>query len=193
MAIHRVTSTWQGFTGAPGYSNFFFSGGGGLTDATEDRARVVAFFQALITMIPSGVTVRTEPEVAVIDQANGQVESFLNIDTPAQPVIGTGAGGFSSASGAVVNWLTAGVRNGRRVSGRTFIVPLANGGYQSDGTLTPAALTALQNAGNAMIGTGFDSRFGVWSRPSGAASGLFWEATGHRIVDKVAVLRSRRD
>lgn len=193
MAIHRVTAIWSGFAGAPGYSNFFFTGDGSGGAADDSRSRVTAFFNAVRSILPSDVTFTVQREVAVVDENNGMVQEFLQVGEPGSGTSsGTGSGGYSAASGAVVTWNTAGVRNGRRVRGRTFVVPLVGIAYQSDGTLTTQALTALNAGADAIVGAGFDSGFGVWSRPRNG-SGLFFEATGHRIVDKVAVLRSRRD
>lgn len=193
MAIHRVTTVWGGFQGAPGYSNFFFTGDGSGGQAEESRSRVVGLWNAINTELPNDVTLRTDPEVAVIDEATGMTTGFITIDTPATPSTGGDSTGYSAASGAVINWLTAGVRNGRRVRGRTFIVPLGGGAYQSDGTLTADALDALQAGAESIIGDAFDSGFGVWSRPANGSGGLFFEANGHRILDRVSVLRSRRD
>lgn len=193
MAIHRVIAQWSGFAGAPGYSNFFFTGDGGSDAATESRLRVISFFNELQSILPEDVRFTVQNEVAVVDEQTGMVDSFLNVGTPGSGSAGgNGSGPYSAASGAVVTWNTAGVRNGRRVRGRTFVVPLANSAYQSDGTLGTVALGNLNDAAEAMVGTGFDSGFGVWSRPRNG-SGAFYEVNGHRVVDKVAVLRSRRD
>lgn len=193
MAIHRVTVVWSGFQGAPGYSNFFFTGDGGAGAATESRDRVRAFFNEVNDILPSEVQFVVEGEVAVIDQENGEITGYIMVDP--EPVTGFGglAGGYSAASGAVVTWNTAGVRNGRRVRGRTFIVPLGGGAYQSDGTLLGTTVTTLQTAADAMVGDGFESGFGIWSRPSGSTAGGFYEVTGFRVPDMSAVLRSRRD
>lgn len=193
MAIHRVTVQWSGFAGAPGYSNFFFSGDGGGDAAQDARLRVIAFFEEIRPVLPEDVRYTVPNEVAVIDEQTGMVDSFLNVGTPGGATgTGTGSGPYSAASGAVVTWNTNGVRNGRRVRGRTFVVPLIGSAYQSDGTLGTTALQDLNDAAAEMVGTGFDSGFGVWSRPRNG-DGAFYEVTGHRVVDKVAVLRSRRD
>ena len=193
MAIHRVTTTWRGFPGAPGYSNFFFSGDGSGGEATTSRSRVVSFFAEVNSILPSDVEFLVEGEVAVIDEQTGSLTDYIM--AAESPVAGTGglSGGYSAASGAVVTWNTNGVVNGRRVRGRTFIVPLGSTAYQSDGTLSSSAISTLQDGAEALVGTGFDSGFGVWSRPGTSGAGSFWEVTGYRVPDMAAVLRSRRD
>lgn len=193
MAIHRITTVWSGFQGAPGYSNFFFTGDGGGGEATESRERVRGFFNGIRSLLPVGVQYTVQGEAAVIDQVSGSITGYIMVEP--EPVTGGGTqvGGYSAATGAVVTWNTAGVVNGRRVRGRTFVVPLGGSTYQNDGTLLPATISTLQEGADALVGTGFDSGFGVWSRPGTSGGGTFWEVTGFRVPDMSAVLRSRRD
>lgn len=193
MAIHRITTVWRGFEGAPGYSNFFFTGDGSGGAAADSRARVLAFWNELTLLIPGTVSLLTEGEAAVIDEVTGSVTGYEVAAT--EPVAGNGGGtgGYSAASGAVVTWMTAGVVNGRRVRGRTFLVPLVGNSYENDGSLTSSAVTTLNDAASELVGTGFDSGFGVWSRPGTSGGGTFWEVNGFRVPDMAAVLRSRRD
>lgn len=193
MAIHRITTVWTGFQGAPGYSNFFFTGDGSGGQAEESRNRVLAFWNAMNDLLPADVSILTEGEAAVIDEQTGQIDGYeMVVQDP-----GAGSGqdqlGYSAASGAVVTWTTAGVVNGRRVRGRTFLVPLGGGAYQNDGSLTGSAVSMLNDAAGEMVGDGFDSGFGIWSRPGTSGAGSFWEVTGFRVPDMSAVLRSRRD
>lgn len=193
MAIHRVTVNWTGFTGAPGYSNFFFTGPGTGGAAVESRDRVRGFFNAVRAILPTQVQFLVEGEVAVIDQATGEITGYVMAEP--EPVTGQGqmTGGYSAASGAVVTWNTAGVRNSRRVRGRTFVVPISGLAYQNDGTLLGTTITTLNTAATELVGTGFNSGFGVWARPVGGSGGGFYEVNGFRVPDKAAVLRSRRD
>lgn len=193
MAIHRITTVWSGFQGGPGYTNFFFTGDGSGGAAADSRAQVVAFFNGIANSLPSDVVWTVEGEAAVIDEVTGSITGYVMAEENPTPGGGGMSGGYSAASGAVVTWNTAGVVNGRRVRGRTFVVPLGGGAYQSDGTLATTTIAALQDAASALVGTLFDSGFGVWSRPGTSGGGTFWEVTGFRVPDMSAVLRSRRD
>jgi hypothetical protein len=106
----------------------------------------------------------------------------------------------------VINWKTAGVRAGRRVRGRSFLVPLLSQTFDVNGTATSAALTTVNGAaGPLYAGTEGDIRLGVWARPTAIKDvngnptgeynedGVWHPATAHSVPDMAAVLRSRRD
>lgn len=193
MEILRVQVRWDGFLGAPGYSSFYFAGGGGLvSDAQQVADRVADAFDGLFSVLPTGVAADVQSEVEVIDSDTGTIIDFREI-TPEASRNGTGTGGYSAASGGVVNWRTNDVRFGRRIRGRTFIVPMAGTAYEADGTLSTAGRSALQSFGSTMVGGDIDSEFGVWSRPRDGSGGVFASATGYSVPDMAAVLRSRRD
>lgn len=193
MAIHKVSAQWSGFTGAPGYTNFYFTPftGGGDAQAAVDRVR--AFFFALVNVIPTGVTIQVSPTVEIIDEATGSLTGYIDAT---QPPIVTGASGgtmYVGPSGAVINWLTATVRAGRRVRGRTFIVPLRTTMFDTQGTLTADALGFIRAAANVLTTGDFEQQLVVWSRPVGGAGGVAAPVIGSRVPDLAAVLRSRRD
>lgn len=188
----RVTSMWTGFLGAPGYTNLFFD-----AFAEQDRQAVVdsvrTFWAALNNTLPSTVRIQVSGEIAIIDHLTGAVDAFENV-TPPDQVQGLGQGAYSSATGMSVTWLTNGVRGGRKVRGRTFVVPMAGAGaYDADGSLGAAAISNLNNAASTLIA---NRALIVWARPNpaeGLTTGAKFEVTGHRVTDKPAVLRSRRD
>lgn len=193
MDIFRVQARWSGFTGSPGYSSFYFAGGGGLvSDAQQVADRVAAGFVEIAQHLPTGVAVQVESDVEVLDSDTGVLSAYQSIDPPA-PTVGTRTGSYSAASGAVINWNTQDVRFGRRIRGRTFLVPLSNASYDEGGTLSASALTQINDMADTIRGTDLDSEFGVWSRPRNGAGGVFATVTGHRVPDMAAVLRSRRD
>lgn len=193
MAILRVSARWSGFPGAPGYSNFHFQASGTGVDVSASRALVHGFFDGVAADLPSSVSIDVLSQVEVLDDVSGQLVDYSDDPEELDPVSGGSSGNFSGPSGAVVNWRTATIVEGRRLRGRTFLVPLNNSAYEGDGTLTAAALTRLNNAASVLSGAGFGSGFGVLSRPAGGGAIRFGEVTGHNIPDMVAVLRSRRD
>lgn len=203
MDIMRVTARWTGFSGAPGYSNFFFTLDAGFIDggfmgdaavsaATTAASRVADAFDAIDSLLPAAVRIGQDPEVAVIDSDTGEITGLIARE-PVTAVTGSASGSYSAASGAVVNWLTADYRGGRRIRGRTFMVPLAGSAYESDGTLSSGARNLLTTFGNSIIGDAGGPEFGVWSRPVGGSGGVFATATSASVPDMAAVLRSRRD
>lgn len=196
--ILKFTAQWSGFAGAPGYSNFFardFSGG------APDQAMADGFLTKLDTwldawagFLPVNVSVLVNAQVEVIEETTGALEGFFNV-TPDFSRSGSSTDNWSAASGACVNWYTPLVRNGRRLRGRTFMVPLYGAAYQSDGTLNNTMLGTLRTATNTFISQTGAGDMGVWGRPTapGASDGVWAACSSMTINDKVAVLRSRRD
>lgn len=202
-AILRVKARWSGFNGGPGYSVLHFrdfgtGDGGGSDPAAADAAAAVArcatFFGSVAQICPPVVTITIEPDVDLIDSANGQLIESFSVTAPAGAV-GQATGSYSAASGAVVNWRTGGIRNGRRIRGRTFLVPLASSQYGSDGQLIPAALTRLRGAADALRITTSSPDLVVFARPStaGGTDGTLSVVTGSNVPPLAAILRSRRD
>lgn len=193
MTIYKTTSEWTGFAGAPGYTNFYFQGSGDGDSAQAVLDKVGTFWTAVDVWIPSPINIRTRPEVEVIDETTGLMERF-DAGVEPTPAVGSAAKAHSGTSGACIGWLTGGVRNGRRVRGRTFIVPLNGDAYELDGTLASGALNNFRSAATALAAND-GTNLVVWSRPSarGASDGVAHFVTGVRVQDKAAVLRSRRD
>lgn len=194
----RVVVNWTGFNGGPGFTNLYFRTAGStavlLTDAQDAVTKVDAWVSALSNHLPSSVTVRVDPTVTEMNEQTGAQIGFLPTTAPAAHPGGDG-GGYSAASGACFNWYTSGVRNGRRVRGRTFIVPLGGTKYDSTGTLAATTLTAYQNATATLLANVTSSRLHVWSRPSGpgASDGQAHPVEFYTLPDKAAILTSRRD
>lgn len=193
MTIARVTAQWRGFRGAPGYSNFFFRGAVADEQPNEAMATAVAtFFRAFNNLFPEDLTISINPTIDSIDETNGQLVGQAETDPP-PTVAGGGSANYSAASGAVVNWLTQGFVGGRRVRGRTFLVPLASTVYDPAGDLTGAARTAISDAANALVANSSTSGLVVWSRPKNGSGGSIHDVTNASVPDLGAILRSRRD
>jgi hypothetical protein len=194
MPILRVKMLWSGFTGAPGYSVFHFNNfdTGGQAAAQNASNAVHAFFNSFSTLFPVAMSLRPESAVELIDETTGNIMDILTT-TPAGTIQGAYTQGYSSVSGALVHWETAGIRRGRRVRGKTFLVPMGNAIYQSDGTIATAHLATIQTAAQALVDDA-NTALCVWGRPSpNSADGENYVVTGARVPDKSVVLRSRRD
>lgn len=193
MDILRVQVRWTGFSGAPGYTALHFAGGGGLiTDAQQVAERVDSALAQLSPVVAAGVDFAVDTEVARLDSDSGEMLEVLGV-TGMSGRTGSATGPYSAASGAVINWRTNDVRFGRRIRGRSFIVPLGNTAYDSQGTLAGPTLASLGSFASEIVGGDFDSEFGVWSRPKDGTGGVFATVTSYNVPDMAAVLRSRRD
>lgn len=196
--LARVTVNWSGFTGAPGFTNLYFRNAtpGIIDQAVVDAAvtKVDAWLAAWQARLPNTVTVQTDSAIEVIDDTNGELQGFFQATVGAARV-GTGTGNYSAASGAVANWYTDAVRNGRRIRGRTFLVPVAGSFLASNGSLDDTSLTGLRASTATFISATGASRLVVWGRPTAPAAtdGVSAEVTAFTIPDKAAILSSRRD
>jgi hypothetical protein len=197
--VLRVKLNWTGFIGAPGYTNLYFSefNETGYVQADADGAvsKASTFATQLRDYLPAAVTIGVDPTVEIVQSDTGDLVGFFST-TPAAAGPGALTGTYSAASGACISWGTNGIRNGRRIRGRTFVVPLGGSAYESNGTLAPAAVSALTSYANALKNnTTGRGDFGIWARPTTktATDGVWYPAQTVSVKDKAAVLRSRRD
>lgn len=193
--IVRVTAVWSGFQGAPGYTNWYgISDGDAAAAANALGGRMRAFFDAIKAYIPSGADVKVQRTYQVLNDQNGHLTNEAQMSSdPAVVNGGLGAASqWAAPVGACVNWETGFFNaNGRRVRGRTYLVPLG-GCFEADGSIGSVALGVIQAAATAALGgTG---SLGAWTRPSpGGSDGDFNIAISALVKDKAAVLTSRRD
>lgn len=201
--ILRVKAEWTGFTGAPGYSVFHFrdfgTGEGGTPtdeEAQSAATRTQAFFQSCVNYIPGPVRIGIASDCELLEETTGELIDVVPITPPTQTA-GSAASAqtYSGPVGAVINWRTSVVHRGRRIRGRTFLVPLLSLAFESNGTLGATARQTILDAANTLAGTGNSPDLGVWSRPSapGMADGNWGVVSGVTVPDMGAVLRSRRD
>lgn len=188
----RIRALWEGWPGAPGYSNFYFDASAGTQTAYQEMANNIGGgFDLMTTLLPAGLTITIDPEVVIMDDSNGQMQNIVAIDSP-DPSVGTSSGSYSGTSGALIRWVTATFKNGRQVRGHTYLVPLIGSVYSSDGSISGSALSTLETAALGMLGSAYDRL--VWSRPttSGGNNGSSAVITTAFIPDLAVVRRSRR-
>lgn len=201
--VLRVKSRWSGFSGAPGYTLLHFrdftgtapdNGDPTAAQATAAVARTKTFFEAIRSTLPNSVSIQVESEVEVIEDTTGQLTNTFAA-TPVTVTVGSGGTDFAGPIGAVINWRTTAVRNGRRVRGRTFLVPLRGLSFDATGALGATSRTTLVNAATALADTTGSPDLGVLARPSstGATDGQWHPVSGASVPSMAAVLRSRRD
>lgn len=196
MTIAKFTVRWDGWTGAPGYTNFYAMGNLDESQTDAAAARIKTFLEAIKGHIPSACTLSFIPTVQIIAEGDGSLAEQRNIATLPANVIGGGGGTFAAPAGVCITWRTATSTGRRLLQGRTFIVPMSVTAQQTDGTIINTALTVFVNAANAYVGgvgLGVPGRAAVWSRPKPGRAGLSAAVVNATVADRVAVLRSRRD
>lgn len=194
--IRRTTAIWSGAPGLPGYTTMYW-------DGTLDGSAALSAMKTLMTdllgagatgnstYVPAAIDINFDTNTELIDEATGEMVSFESA-TAQPPIGGSGSKVYAAVSGACISWYTAGVANGRRVRGRTFLVPLQDQAFASDGSLSVSLLADLAAGGNGAVAAG---ELQVWHRPSGpgATDGFAHPVTAWRATDQAAYLKSRRN
>jgi hypothetical protein len=196
--VYRITAIWSGFQGAPGYSKFSFQNL--IDDSSRNAAgvQVKNFFDGIISLMQSSWNIAVQSSIDEFDMATGALTGGSAMTTVPAPSVGTGAATltYQGGAGACVTWTTPVVFNGRRVRGRTFLVPLVNAAA-SDGTLAATALSAINSAALAFANAA-GPEFSIWARqfsptnPNLQIGGALAPVTGGSSKDMTAQLRSRR-
>jgi hypothetical protein len=184
----QITAQWQGIPGAPGWTRLRFEGEANSSDATVLAGRVRSFFSSINSYLPATARI-SFPAVAQTFDDFGVLSGEVALSPQPATISGVGSGAYAGPSGVVVNWLTGVVADGRKLTGRTYLVPLT-GCFDTDGTISSAAMSSILAAAQALAaGT---PQLAVVQRRNGAYTGRF-TITGAAIPDRACVLRSRRD
>lgn len=174
----------DGWPGAPGFMTFY------CKTATPFRSAVIAFVDDIRTSFSTSISFTVPNQIDVLEDSTG---ALIAIETEGTEYSanGTAVGIMAAPAGACVTWITNAFVSGRRVRGRTFLVPLVTGAYEADGTLAATPLAGIRDAALDLF-TACD--LAIWHRPTtpGGSDGAAYEVTGSSVSDRVAVLRSRR-
>lgn len=170
-----------------------------IDDASRNAAgsAMRAFFEGVKSYLPPGTSVLVLPVIDEFDQQTGQLTGSNAIPTPPAVVTSNAAPtNYAGGTGIVVQWNTTLIYHGRRVRGRTFIVPTIQAVFDTDGTLTTAAQTTVSAAAQALVTASAD--LGVWARWFGKPAqaqqidGAVASVTSQQVKDFASHLRSRR-
>lgn len=190
--INLVGVTWGNFPGGPGRSTFAFTSGGHSLIVLKD------LFGLLGNIIPSGITITTDTTGPVVDDATGELVSTWTA-SPTTTVTAAGSGDYASGVGAVIQWMTSDVADGRSVRGHTFMVPLISSVFDTNGSLDDTNRALITGAAQSTV-EGYGAEMLVWHRPKKdkVTHAVTRAGSSHVIiagfaVDRPAVLRSRRN
>lgn len=187
MSMYRIRAAWQNWPGAPGVTTFYQD----PAIAQPNAAAVRSFFNTLAPLLPAGLTITVPSTGDIIEENTGALSGSWSV-TPAPTVVtGTGTGNYAGNAGGVVHWLTTTVVNGRRVRGRSFIVPLIGSAFFTDGSLATATIGTMSTAASTMLAATAD-HFVVWHRPRPGIPGSKAATVSSSVPDLAISLRSRR-
>lgn len=198
MTIYRlpVNISWNGI-GSPGANVWHFRTAGEITgDSIEFAAAVSAIrtFYASIAagnVFAPGVVLSAEFATAVETQEQRDAEFTT---------LGTGGAGTEAPEvlQICVGWRTS--LAARRGRGRTFIGPLSTATMESNGSIAEGVIASVNSAAQGLVDASTGA--GGWSvgvyglsAPGGGptAPRVLRDIVGHRVRDRFAILRSRRD
>lgn len=193
MSYTELLVIWSGVNGLPGYSKFRFMGELSPSQLNSAAANLGTFLTGIKGLVPGSVTLTIQPGASA-HADDGTLTSELTIGTVPAPVVGTGLTSYSAASGAMILWNTGAINGGKKVRGRTYLVPSATGALQSDGTITDALVTALTTAANVFAASTPSPAVNSRARAGNPAAGNQTVAIiSGQCQQKQVVLRSRRD
>lgn len=184
MSIDRLRVPMLVNNGGAAVATHYATTGGGC------QPHFAAFWDAVSLRLATGVVGTVEASGDTLDESTGLLTGTWEFGTP-DGFVGGGSSSYPSGVGAVITWNTAGIVRGRRVKGRTFVVPLDGSSYDASGTIASFTLDTLRTAAAALI-TDCAGAFVVWSRPVNGVGGSAHPVTSATVADKVATLRSRR-
>lgn len=202
MTVAIVRTEWSGTSGGPGLTQMAILGaaGGDWNPSGAQNAvnAVRSFWDSLKSFLPDEVKLQVMPIVDVYDRVTGDLVDSNVAATAPLSVQGTATGGYAGGAGLKVSWNTNQIRQGRRVRGSTFIVPVANTAFSLTGNIAAGAQTTVTTSAQALIAAlnSGATPLGVWSRPgppSKPRAGFATEVLTGTCSSKTALMRGRRD
>lgn len=168
--------------------------------ATGWPAAVKTFLNSAPLMYPAALNFAVPNTGDVLDVDTGQLVDGWSDGALPTPFAGTNTGDWAAGVGIRVVWNTNVIHAGRRLKGSNFLVPVAGGIFDVDGTVDTATVSQVQTAAAAYISS--QPQAAVYSRPKPAGrgkngnlpavTGFFAPILSASVPDKVSWLRSRR-
>lgn len=193
MSVGLLKTVWSVTGGGSGLTVMSVVADEGTTTTGEVGAALAAartFWAAIAARLPNDVSL-SFPGPLDIFSLDGTLVGSTPASSVPSAVAGTSGGVYSAPSGAKIIWETGQIVGGRRLRGRSYIVPIAGDQYDADGTLASDFINAVGTAATALrvaLATA-GLPLTVWSRKNEVEHA----AVGQTIRDQAAILRSRRD
>jgi hypothetical protein len=186
---------WVGGITGPGVTVFHGrdTALGTIGQAAQELADRAATFLGAVAAgnLPDDITLDFAAEVVELNTSTGVLVAVHPVND-AGSVNGGVAGSYARPSGARVEWGTGAIVMGRRLRGRTFLVPVVSLAYADGGNLVPAVRASIEGLAQDYI----DEPFGIeavaptiWSRTHGIEADIVTAS----VPSEVAILSSRRD
>jgi hypothetical protein len=200
VTLYRTKVLYSGWNGGPGVNVLHFEMLG--SDEVDKAGGLLhnAYTGIREWLLP-GVTVTIDTEWLEIEPSTGQLNAVV-AGPPGVPILGSGIG-TSMPRGTVCNtrFNTDAVVEGKRLTGRTFIGPLAESAIDTSGQISSNARADIGAMFNGFLDVllAGDARLMVYHRPRKAqgdrpaSEGFAGHVQSVVALQKTGNLRSRRD
>jgi hypothetical protein len=190
--MFEYRAIWNVQGGGTGYSVFHVRespvttiGAAAQQFATDLRA---GFSSLASSLLPDDVSINFDSEARELNVVGGTLISVIPVNAPAT-VTGTSSSTYSAPTGARVDLITGGIVAGRRLRGRTYIVPVIGTAYTTNGVLSTTAQSTLETAFGMFDGVPNVYSLAVWSR----THDFLADVQSINVPPEAAILRSRRE
>ena len=196
-SLNRVRVVLTGFPGAPGVATFYAIGVSTFIPALH------LLWENMATIMPVDVRINIPPTGDIIESSTGVLTGTWSQASTAE-IVGSSAQKYAAPVGILLRWTTDTILDGRHVRGRTFVVPVTNDQFDTNGQVAAGAMANFPAPLNALVSSQ-SANFVIWHRPRKARAangtipavtarpGGFANVTGSGASPRAVVLRSRRD
>lgn len=157
MTIAQLTVKWDKLTGLPGYSFFY------VRSTAASISPIPTFLDAIKQFFPVPLEWTVSPFWKLIDETNGKATGAGG-GGPEPKIAATGGTAYAPQSGVQIKWDSGEFVNGRRVKGRTYLVPTVNTRWMAGGVADPV-MTNTINAAADVMRQAYTGNLVVWARP----------------------------
>jgi len=185
MTVDRVRIAITGGPGGNGVTTLYFKEG------PVAQPAVVDFAEGLANDLPNDCQLLVSNFGDTINQETGEIVGTWTGGTTTA-FVGLQSGAWTAGVGFRVQWRTAGIVAGRRVVGKSFLVPKASSCFDTSGAPTTTSLGGTGTIAQALIDD-TPGNMVVWSRPSGSRLGSIHNVVEPFVPPQGAFLRTRRE
>lgn len=185
----EYVARWSGGRIGAGATVFHFESIGSNAAAQILANGVRTFFDSLKGFLPQSINIDFDTEVRDLTSAGG-LSAVYPITKPAA-VVGTNVSSYAAGTGLLVRHTTGVIAGGRRLQGRTFLVPIGSANFTNTGEALPATQTTIAGYFATLKATagGTGANFAVWSRKNATVAPIQVST----VVSRVTTLRTRND
>lgn len=183
-SVFKAQFAWTNFPGGPGVNTIY------LNEAPSDLEAFKTFYESIAAGIPSNVTISYPGSGVELDATDGTLVGAWSVTTEADTIC-TGGGEYAGGVGYCIRWETGAFIAGRRLYGRTFLVPMVGSAFDEAGAPKPDFVGTVESACSLLVDN-CAGTLAVWARKKGARDGSVHTVLSGHVAALPAFLKSRR-